>query len=252
MSAPIFAAVPSTFEQLLFSEFSDIVRNYREHRWRASELSGGRFCEVVFSIIEGVHEGSFQATTSKRNDRDFRSRCRALESSPRLGKGIRFLVLPLLTILYEIRNNRDVGHVGGEVDSNAIDAFAVVTQASFILAELIRHLTSRSIDDAQAIVDKLSEYPSPLIWTDGAYRRVLVSGLGLRREVLALLASLDTRTATVTELSVWAGQPNKTYIRKLLRELDEQRLVRFENDAGKLSPKGQKEADQIVTDLANA
>ncbi|MES0045949.1 MULTISPECIES: hypothetical protein [unclassified Mesorhizobium] len=246
MPAAIFSSLPATLEKQLVEEFSDIVRNYREHRWRASELSGGRFCEVAYTIVAGsVSGGTFPSVANK--PANFRASCRALESNASLGKGVRFLVLPLLTVLYEVRNNRDVGHVGGDVDSNSIDAFAVVTQASWVMAELIRHLTSRSIHDAQDIVDRLSEYPSPLIWTDGSYRRVLKTGLSLQHEILALLASVEGRQATVSELSEWAGQPNKTYIRKVLSKLDDDRLIRFKDDSGRLSPLGQLAADQIAT-----
>lgn len=248
MTKQIFASLPPTLEKQLLDEFGEIVRNYREHRWRASELSGGRFCEVAYTIVAGTASGTYASTATKPSD--FRGSCRVLESNVALGKGVRFLVLPLLTVLFEVRNNRDVGHVGGEVDSNAIDAFAVVTQASWILAELIRHLTSRSIQDAQVIVDKLSEYPSALIWTDGDYRRVLSKSLELRNELLVLLASNTNRSATVGELSAWTGQPNKTYIRKVLSKLDDERLVRFHEDVAKLSPTGQRAADKIVAAVA--
>jgi len=48
------------------------------------------------------------------------------------------LIPRLLPVLYEIRNNRGVGHVGGDVDPNHMDAEAVQAMASWVMAELVR------------------------------------------------------------------------------------------------------------------
>jgi len=44
----------------------------------------------------------------------------------------------MLIAQYEIRNNRGVGHVGGDVDQNHMDAKIVVEMAKWTIAELIR------------------------------------------------------------------------------------------------------------------
>ncbi|MBI4922085.1 MAG: hypothetical protein HY834_10070 [Devosia nanyangense] len=246
MAQRLFATLPPSLETALVDEFRDLQRNYREHRWRASELAGGRFCEVVYSILKGDVDGAYPAAPYKPSD--FRGSCRQLENQPALGTGLRFLVLPLLTVLYEVRNNRGVGHVGGDVDSNAVDAFAVVAQSSWILAELVRNYNSVPLREAQKLVDRLAEYPSPLIFVEGGYRRVLKIGLSLRDELVLLVASTEARESSVDDLSSWTGQPNKTYIRKVLGQLDEARLLRFSRaeDLAQLLPTGQKIADELA------
>lgn len=246
MASRLLSAIPEHLENALTSEFQDLQRNYREHRWRASELAGGRFCEIVYSILKGTVDGNYPAAPYKPSD--FRGSCRQLENQSSLGQGLRFLVVSLLPVLYEVRNNRGVGHVGGDVDSNSIDSLAVLSQASWIFAELVRHYNNIPLAAAQGIVDRLAEYPSPLVFVDGDYRRVLRPGLRLQDEVALLLASAHDRTATVAELSQWCGQPNKTYIRKVLAQLDEARLVRFvrQSDNATLLPPGQVAADTLV------
>ena len=65
---------------------------------------------------------------------------------------------------YEIRNNRGVGHVGGDVDPNHMDAEAVQTMAGWAMAELVRIFHGVKTEEAQETVDALVERKSPIIW----------------------------------------------------------------------------------------
>jgi hypothetical protein len=49
--AQALAAIPSGLRLPLIAEYQSIVQNYSEHRWSPSELSGGKFCEIVFAIL---------------------------------------------------------------------------------------------------------------------------------------------------------------------------------------------------------
>ncbi|MBB3083292.1 hypothetical protein [Geodermatophilus sabuli] len=42
--------------------------------------------------------------------------------------------------LYDIRNNRGVGHAGADVDPNHMDATVVLYQSKWLVAELVRLL----------------------------------------------------------------------------------------------------------------
>ena len=109
-------------------------------------------------------------------------------------------------------------------------------------------------DEAQTLVNRLAEYPSPLIFVDGDYRRVLKAKLKLRPEILLLLGSVSDRLATTVQLSDWTGQANRTYIRKVLAEMDGERLVRFNTkaDSAQLLPPGQVAADLLAQEHAAA
>lgn len=66
-------------------------------------------------------------------------------------RSFQILIPRLLPALYEIRNNRNVGHVGGDVDPNFMDSTAVLGTANWIMAELVRVFHSVSTPEAQAI-----------------------------------------------------------------------------------------------------
>jgi hypothetical protein len=163
----VLAALPQALREELLDSYQKIMSNYLERRWEPSELNGGKFCEVVYSIVDGTLKGNFPAKGGKPNN--MLAACQALEKQPadpnRVGdRSLRVLIPRLLPVLYEIRNNRGVGHVGGDVDPNHMDAEAVQAMASWAMAELVRIFHGVKTDEAQETVDALVERKSPLIW----------------------------------------------------------------------------------------
>ena len=121
--AQALAAVPSGLRHPLLKEYKSIVQNYMERRWSPSELSGGKFCEIVYTILDGHAKGAYAAKPSKPSN--FVDACKKLENNAGVPRSFQILIPRTLPSLYEIRNNRGVGHVGGDVDPNHMDALAV-------------------------------------------------------------------------------------------------------------------------------
>jgi hypothetical protein len=155
-----FSGLPDSLRDDLIQAFNEIVKNYRERRWEPSELNGGKLCEVVYSILKGVVDGQFPARASK--PRNMVDACKALESAQSSHpRSIRIQIPRVLVGLYEVRNNRGVGHVGGDVDPNPMDARLVLESSKWLMAELVRLFHGTSVDEAQAIVECSLREPRP-------------------------------------------------------------------------------------------
>src|SRR5262249_38061185 len=114
--------------------------------------------------------------------------CRALEKAPAsFPRSVRILIPRLLPVLYEVRNNRGVGHVGGEVNPNHMDAVFVLSAAKWVLAELIRIFHTVDVPTATALVDALVEREAAAVWIIGDKRRVLDVSLTMKEKTLLLL-----------------------------------------------------------------
>jgi hypothetical protein len=139
------AAIPTGLRDPLLETYREIASNFAEHRWSPSELEGGKFCEVVYWICHGFITGTYVASPTKPGN--MKANAAALERNSDTGKpgdhSLRILIPRMLPALYDIRNNRGVGHVGGDVDPNFMDASAVYGMASWILAELVRVIPQR-------------------------------------------------------------------------------------------------------------
>jgi hypothetical protein len=243
--AHALSAIPESLRTPLIDEYRLIVQNYLERRWSPAELSGGRFCEIVFTILDGHAKKAYASAPSKPSD--FVSACRKLESNKGEPRSFQILIPRALPVLYEVRNNRNVGHVGGDVDPNHMDATLVVSMCNWVMGELVRVLHNLPIEHAQALVDSLAERRIPLVWKGDNTKRVLAPNLGLKEQVLLLLAS-EPASVAVDDLLKWLRYGNRTYLMKTLREMEDRRLIILHaRDAGvEILPPGAKLAEELV------
>lgn len=230
LPSTLLAVVPSGLRDPLIKEYNSVMQNFMERRWSPSALSGGKFCEIVYTILDGYFSGSYAATPSK--PRDFVAACRALESKTGGPRSFQILIPRLLPALYEIRNNRGVGHAGGDVDSNSMDASAVVSMTSWIMAELVRVFHSATVTEAQISVENLIERRMPIIWSNGDVRRVLRTGLKLKDQIILLVGSATT--ATADQVFQWSEYANRSHFNRTLRTLHESRLIEYNKATGSI------------------
>ena len=241
----ILGLIPNDLRMPLLKEYQSIIECYSETRWLPSELSGGRFCEVVYTIIEGYGNGSYP--TSPRKPQDFVSACRRLEQNSHVPRSFQILIPRLLPAIFEVRNNRGVGHVGGDVNSNPMDAAFVVNSCSWVMGELVRVFHNVSVLEAQLIVDSISQRRVPLIWEGRHSRRVLKPSLNIQSQILLLLAT-SIEPVRTEDLLKWIEYKNAGYFKRLLRKMHSQRFVELCDDEEfvELLPPGSKEAEHII------
>jgi hypothetical protein len=140
--------------------------------------------------------------------------CAALENaSTTFPRSVRIQIPRMLVALYEIRSNRSVAHVGGDVNPNHMDAVCVVEISKWLMCELVRIFHSVSTEDATAAVDRLVERTHPLVWRIGENLRVLSPDMSMKDKTLVLLyqgqGSVDER-----ELLRWVEHSNGTVFRR--------------------------------------
>ena len=222
-------SIPEALQEELVAEYRKIARNFYERRWEPAELSAGKFCEVVYSIIRGVADGSFPSYASKPGD--FVSACRRLEQdvSDVEPRSLRILIPRLLPSLYEVRNNRGVGHTGGDVDPNHMDALFVYQSASWVLAELVRIYHQTSLEEAQDSVDRLVEKHVPIVWLlpDGR-KRILDPSLSMHEKMLVALYHSPSLSMQDSELIEVVEYSNPSVFRSsILRNAHRQALIDY-------------------------
>src|SRR5688572_23856301 len=76
----LLAGLPQGLREPLIASYREIAANYIERRWEPSELNGGKFCEIVYSVIDGAITGNFPAAATK--PARMADSCKALEQRP--------------------------------------------------------------------------------------------------------------------------------------------------------------------------
>jgi hypothetical protein len=246
----VLASIPPALRDPLLKSYEEIAANFAEHRWEPSELNGGKFCEIVYTIVHGILTGSFPPRPSK--PRNMLLACQQLEqmaAQPRVGDhSLRILIPRMLSALYDIRNNRGVGHAGGDVDPNFMDATAVYSMANWMLAELIRVFHAISTQQAQETVDALVERKVGLVWEVEGIRRVLDPKMNKDNQTLMLLYSKPAWVAE-NELYKWVEYSGPGNFRShILRPLHKERLIEYDEDQHRvrISPLGSKRVEQNI------
>lgn len=241
------SAIPTGLRGPLLKEYSTIVQNFLEQRWLPSELHGGRFSETVYTILDGHAKNAYAAAPAK--PANFVEACRNLEKNKlaHVPHSFQITIPRMLPALYDVRNNRNVGHVGGDIDPNHMDAFAVLSISSWIMGELVRVFHNLPIAEAQQLVDALAEVRLPAVWTgvDGV-KRVLETDLKLYQQILLLVAV--TPDATSQQLREWIEYGDDKYVMRTIRKLHKERRLEFteKTDTVRILPPGTKAVEELI------
>lgn len=249
LESELLAHLPETLRDELLFAYSEILRNYRERRWEPSELNGGKLCEVVYSILKGFVAGKYPKHSSK--PRNMVDACRNLESEPTtIPRSIRIQIPRMLLALYEIRNNRGVGHVGGDVNPNHMDATCVLEMSKWLLAELVRAFHGVTTEQASAAVDSIVEKTVPTIWKIGDNLRVLNTSMSMKEKCLLLLYH-SRGTVQESDLFRWIEHSNAAVFRRdILRKAHKSKLLEYdpETHSVEISPIGIDIVEQSLLD----
>lgn len=232
------AQLPTQLRADLVGAFEEIIRNYAEGRWEPAELNGGKLCEAAYSVCKGLADGPLPAGASKPGN--MVAACKALEQAAAVPRSVRIQVPRMIVALYEIRNNRNVGHVGGDVDPNHMDAVCVLQMSKWIMAELIRVLHQMPADDAAELVDALVEREVPLVWKVDHKKRVLDPDLSMKDKALLLLHATAGPVAEA-DLVSWVEHSNPSVFRRdILRRAHAAKLIEYDQTArtATISPVG--------------
>lgn len=243
------ASIPVAFRSKIIQTYLDLKRNCVETRYEAAGLSTGKFCEIALRLLQNIVHGTFTPFGKKINN--FADECRKLVAAPEAaGNESERVVLPrALVYLYTMRSKRGIGHVGGDVDANAIDIATMARVADWIVCELIRINHGLSLEEAQDIVDGISVRQIPDVWEVAGKKRVLKAGLNARDQALLLLYSTQSSAILLEDLCDWVEYSNPSvFKRTIIRALHKERLIEHdaETDSIFLSPNGAAYVEQNI------
>lgn len=244
-------AIPDQLRAPLTKEFMEALAGYQVGDWEKVGTKAGKFCEIAFTICRGYATGSYAQAPAK--PRNMFQACQQLEQyNKSKGRSLCIQVPRILIGLYELRNNRAIGHVSGEVNPNHMDAELFLRGMKWIVGEFVRFFSKLSEDESRAVVEAVTVRTHASIWNEGGVRRVLDPSKSAREEML-ILAYAENRPVSVSDLLKWSEYSNASRLRAtVLKMLHGDALIHFdaERDTVQILPPGQKyvEAGGLLSD----
>lgn len=232
--------IPETLREPLTFEFEQALDEYRAGDWEKVGLKAGKFCEVAYCVCEGHAIGVYQSVPSKPSN--FPQACRNLEQhNAAKGRSLCIQIPKVLAALYELRNNRAIGHVSGDISPNHMDAEFFLRGLKWVMGEFVRNFSQLPLDESYAVVEAVTARTYSIVWSNGDIRRVLEPARTAKEKVLILLYA-EGKTVTVSELQQWVEYKNTTDFKKrVLSILHKDAMVHFDAAAGNIEilPTGQ-------------
>lgn len=236
--AALTPPLPLELSENIVKEYLEIKQNFAFRRFRPSELNGGRFAECILRLLQHVDNPPFTPFGVSLGNKPDVIVNRALQNTS-LHDSMRFYIPRLAKILLDIRNRRDVAHVGGDVSPNLADAQFISHTADWVLTEVLRIYYSCTIDTAKKISESINEFRVPIIADIDGHLRVQNTGLDYKQKTLAILYHKSPTRVSESALVKWTRYSNPTEYRKnILARLDADALIHYEKGVCTLLPKG--------------
>lgn len=220
----------------LLKEYNQLKINFYLRKFRPTELNGARFAEYVLRLLEYVDSGTYTPFSTTLRSEQIINR---IANNTLLPTTIRLLIPRLVRVILDIRNKRDVAHVGGEVNPNYSDSIFITHSVDWILTEIVRHYHSTSIDEAAKAVSAINEVQVPIVDDINGVMRVLDPNLKASDKVLIVLYSKQPESVSESDLRDWIEYKNLTNFRnKVLVSLHKQALIHYQDSICTLTRRG--------------
>ncbi|MDO9417078.1 hypothetical protein [Pararhizobium sp.] len=238
-------SIPAPLRDPLIEEFEQALDEYRAADWEKVGLKAGKFCEIAYCVCAGHATGAYAAVPAKPSN--FPQSCRDLEQyNGTKGRSLCIQVPKVSAALYELRNNRAIGHVSADVSPNHMDAEMFLRGMKWIMGEFVRNCSQLPFSESHAVVEAVTARTFHMVWSNGNFRRVLEPAKTAGQKVLILLYA-EGKSVSVAQIQAWVEYKNGTdFKRRVLKDLHKKAWVHFDEKTGMLQilPTGQAHVEK--------
>ncbi|PYT15306.1 MAG: hypothetical protein DMG59_14220 [Acidobacteria bacterium] len=246
IEASLTAAAPNPLVQALLNAYAELKENFNFEKFRPSELEGGRFAEAAIRIVQHLATGSHDPMGKPLPS--FDKIVAALEkvASTSAHDSLRIHIPRALWAVYGIRNRRDVGHIGGDVNPNRADAYFVVAICDWVLAEFLRLTFNCSLVEAQRMVDNLVERKVPIIQDFAGFPKILRTDMAIPDRILALAYRSGGNGVAIEDLQKWLKPAKPGPIGVAILRLDRKSVLHRDGNRCFITLSGIRHVEQTM------
>lgn len=246
--------VPSQLRSKFIQGYTALKTAALENQYDAIGMRAGKLAEVLLRVLQNELTQSYTPLGERLGN--FKDECEKLEKTSKDSgpESLRILIPRALSFLYTLRNKRDIGHIGGDVDANEIDSLTAIRILDWCLCELVRVCHKLTLEDAQVLCDAIAERRLPVVWSVLGRKRVLDKSLSFRDQTLLLLYSEIDVGVPTEDLLLWTEHSSRAHFRRdVLSKLHRDRFIEWdhETEMAVISPIGICEVEKNILPKLN-
>lgn len=204
---------------------ADLVKIRRDLATRTLERSAlGKFVETFVQCLQHMSTGKYDAKPSVDDYLDKKAENTALSD------GLRIVAARVARAMYTVRNKRNIAHKN-DVDTNTHDLALAHQSAVWITAELLRHATGVTMQEAGAVIELLKAPVGTLVEEIGG-TRLVCADVTVEVELLILLHSHYPDVESVADIVRSLSRRNAGTVRNNLRQLHGAKLAHGDAKSG--------------------
>lgn len=222
---------------------ANLVKIRRDCATRTLERAvAGKFVETFVQCLQQINTGIYD----KKPNVDEYLRQKVENTS--LPEGLRICGARIARSMYSFRNKRNIAHKNN-IDTNTHDLAYTHQGAAWITAELLRHATGVSMQEAGALIE-LVQAPVGTLVEEIDDTRLVHADVSVRDEILILLHShYPDRIAVESVLRSLSRRTTDT-VRNRLRDLHREKLAHGDAKSGyRLTQAGHDAALTVIKGL---
>lgn len=244
VSSSLSSHYPNALIQKLIQTFEEMRTNYYLGKLRINEVEGGRFCEAAFRMLEFDRTGVYTSLATQINTQTIIQAMSQLPANS-LPDSLRLHIPRMLRVVYDIRNNRDAGHLADGISANEQDASVVVSCCSWVLSEFLRLHHNMTADETYIIIEDLVERRAPSIQEFGTFLKTLKPNLSVSNRILLLLYKRGKEGASFDELFAWLHHNKPGNLKTALKRLEiSDDLLHFDGDKYLITQLGERHVEK--------
>lgn len=204
---------------------ADLLKIRRDCATRTLERAGpGKFVETFVQCLQYIDTGTFDAKPSVDDYLGKKVENTALD------EGLRICAARVARSMYTFRNKRNIAHKN-DVDANTHDLAYAHQGAAWITAELLRHATGTSMEEAGALISLVQAPVGTLVEEIGG-TRLVHADVPVKVEILILLHSHYPDATPVEAVLKSLSRRSSSTVRNRLRDLHGQKLAHGDAKSG--------------------
>lgn len=238
-------SITEELSEHLVDEYISLKRTFTLGQYGPTELSGGRFGEVIVRIFEYLRTGTYTPIGTQLTATE--TKINSFENDGNQNEFFRFFIPKMCRIIMGVRNKRNVAHLSSSINPNFPDSLLVMECSTWTFSEIIRLLSNLSIQEASKLISSITYQKVPIIEIIGGFPKILDTKLGTRERVLLLLYAKYPDWVLDTDLKNWIGYSNITQFRKTyLEPLSEEAFTHREGQKSILTQKGVQQVEKTI------